>query len=115
MTYRPVPLRYSLVLAIATTMATSSVADAGRKVATGRIEAIDSVKRTISLSSGETFRAGPKVKLSTRRVGENIIVVYEVAEGGLQAIRVRRAPQPLEAFVPPSERSPNAQGVQENP
>jgi hypothetical protein len=41
--------------------------------------------------------------------------VYEVAEGGLQAIKVRRAPQPLESFVPPSERSPNAQGVQENP
>jgi hypothetical protein len=115
MTHRQFSKRYSLVLAIATTITTSSAADAGRKVATGQIEAIDSVKRTISLSSGETFRAGSKVKLSTRRVGENIIVVYEIADGGLQAIKVRRVPQPLEAFVPPVERSPNAQGVQENP
>jgi hypothetical protein len=84
-------------------------------VATGQIEAIDSVNRTISLSSGEIFRAGPKVKLSTRRVGENIIVVYEVAEGGLQAIKVRRVPKALDAFTPQPERSSNAQSVQENP
>jgi hypothetical protein len=102
-------------MAIVTTVAASSAADAGRKVATGQIEAIDSVNRTISLSSGETFRAGPKVKLSTRRIGETIIVVYEIAEEGLQAIKVRRIPQSIEAFVPPPERSPNAQGAQENP
>jgi hypothetical protein len=115
MTHRQFPTRYSIALAIAATVTFSSAADAGRKVATGQIEAIDSVNRTISLSSGETFRAGPKVKLSTRRIGESVFVVYDAADGALRAIKVRRVPQPLETFVPQPDRSSNAQGAQANP
>ncbi|MBY0226257.1 MAG: hypothetical protein K2Q28_10670 [Hyphomicrobium sp.] len=115
MIHRQFRTRHSIALAIATTVTVSSAAEAGRKMATGQISAIDSVNRTISLSSGEIFRAGPKVKLSTRRIGENIIVVYEAADGGLQAVKVRRVPQSLENFVPLSERSSNAQDAQANP
>jgi hypothetical protein len=115
MAHQQYSIRHSIALAIGATVLFSSTADAGRKVATGQIEAINAANRTISLSSGETFRAGPKVKLSTRSIGESVIVVYEAADDGLRAIRVRRVPQSLEAFVPLPERKPNAQSAQPNP
>lgn len=82
---------------------------AERGVVTGEIGSIGAKDRTLSLRTGEVFRAGPKVKLSSRRIGEKVIVVYEQqAEGELRAIKVRRVPQELEAFVPRSARDQNA-------
>jgi Cu/Ag efflux protein CusF len=109
------PIKTVFAFAVALSVSCSTAAEAGRKVATGQIKAIDSANRTISLSSGEIFRAGPKVKLSTRHIGEKVIVVYETADDGLQAIKVRRVPQQLEVFVPLPEKSPNAQNSEQNP
>lgn len=89
-----------IAAAVAASLPVSTRADATRKVVTGEIGAIDSVNRTISFSSGEKFQAGPRVKLSTRHIGEKVIVVYETRHDGWRAVKVRRAPQSVEALDP---------------
>jgi hypothetical protein len=58
----------------------------------GVINTVDVRGRTISLRGGMTFKVAPGVKLSTRREGEEVTVVYQVASNGLVAHEVRPAP-----------------------
>lgn len=46
------------------------------------------------------------MKLSTRRVGEKVVVVYGTVDGMLQAVKIRRVPQALESYVPLPVRKP---------
>lgn len=77
---------------------------AEKLVATGKIEAIDAMNRSFQLSGGQTFAAGPKVKLSKRKVGDDVIVVYEIKDDFLFAVDVRRVPFALQISAPVPEQ-----------
>jgi hypothetical protein len=68
-------------------------------VAKGVIASIDASKRCFTLEAGQTFIAGAKVKLSSRRIGEEVIVGYRVHPDHLLAVSVRRVPVALKAPI----------------
>lgn len=91
-------------LLVAGLMLSASPSLAEKLIATGKIEAIDAMARSFALSGGQTFAAGPKVKLSKRKIGDDVIVVYEVKDDFLFAVDVRRVPFALQTSVPVPEQ-----------
>lgn len=96
--------RVWFALLIAGLTLSSGPSFAERLVATGKIESIDAVNRSFALNGGQTFGAGPKVKLSKRKIGDDVIVVYEIKGDLLLAVDVRRIPFALQTSVPIPEQ-----------
>lgn len=88
-----------------TTAAVSAQADDDR-VATGSIAAIDGVNRRVTLTDGRTFIADGQLKLSSRSVGERVIIFYRAEGQKRHAIRMRRVPERLERLPPPHHHAP---------
>jgi Cu/Ag efflux protein CusF len=88
-------------------------AQADTWLATGEISAIDFSKRMVTLTDGQIFRAGDRLKLSKRTIGEKVIIFYEAANGSLTATKIRRAPGALESYALPSERRPRLEAEAE--
>jgi len=83
----------ALTVALSTMCAGAAIAEPLSQ--SGVIASIDSDKRQFTLESGDIFIAGPKVKLSTRRVGEEVLIRYSVRAGHLLAVKMKRAPVQL--------------------
>ena len=79
-------------LFVASLMVIGDPSFAEKLVVTGKIEAIDAAKRAFALSGGMMFSAGPKLKLSKRKIGDDVIVVYKVQDDYLLAVELRRLP-----------------------
>jgi len=100
MTARPAWL--SLLVLVLTLVAGPALA--GRLVATGKIEIIDAINRSFVLSGGQAFSAGPKVKLSKRKIGDDVVVIYEIKSDVLLAVDVRRVPFALPTHISSEEQ-----------
>lgn len=72
----------------------------------GVIESIDIRGRIIVLRGGMAFNAGPGVKLSTRRIGEEVFVAYEATRLGLVALEIRPVPIALQTLTVQTEQQP---------
>ena len=68
-------------------------------ITVGVIETIDAAKRLFMLRGGVAFVAGPRVKLSTRRIGDEVTVIYEVEDDLLIAVEIKRRPIALHAPI----------------
>lgn len=72
----------------------------------GVIESIDIRGRFVVLRGGAAFSAGPGVKLSTRRIGEEVLVAYEATHVGLVALEIRPMPIALQTPARQVEQQP---------
>ena len=72
---------------------------ASPSITVGVIETIDAANRLFVLRGGEAFVAGPRVKLSTRRIGDEVTVVYEVENDLRIAVEIKRRPIALHAPI----------------
>ncbi len=61
-------------------------------VASGRLMHIDGVARVVTLSDGSTYYVNKRVKISTRSVGELVVVTHRPTSHGREAMKIRRAP-----------------------
>lgn len=61
-------------------------------IAHGRLTHIDGPTRMVTLSSGSTYYVNKRVKISTRKVGEVVLVTFRQTSHGREAIKIRRAP-----------------------
>lgn len=62
-------------------------------VASGKLVHIDGRTRSITLSDGSTYVVSKHVKLSSREIGELVLVSYRDSAAGREAVKIRPAPQ----------------------
>lgn len=78
--------------------------DAQDDVAQGRLIHIDGERRTILLSDGTWYDVRKSVKMSSRKLGEDVLVTYRVGAVRREALKIRRVPQFLQSattILPP--------------
>lgn len=68
-------------------------------VASGRLVHIDGVARIVTLSDGSTFVVNKRVKISTRSVGELVLVTHRQTSHGREALRIRLAPVAIHSLA----------------
>lgn len=66
----------------------STAALAATETKTGEVKSTDATKHQLSLSTGETFEVGSKVKLDKVKVGEKVTVTFENKNGKMEASKV---------------------------
>lgn len=89
-----------MLTSIALSAATPAVAEAMDDVARGRLVHIDGDRRLILLSDGSKYFVRKDVKMSSRRLGEDVLVTYRIGAVGRIAIHVRRVPDVLQSADP---------------
>jgi len=65
----------------------------------GRLAHIDGRSRVITLSDGSTFHVDKRVKISSRAVGELVVITARRASRGLEVTKIRRAPAEIDLTV----------------
>jgi len=75
-------------LVLAGMAALSTVAFAASQTATGDIKSTDTAKHELTLSNGETFVVGSKIKLDTLKPGEKVAITYAMKDGKMVASKV---------------------------
>ncbi|MBI2718243.1 MAG: DUF1344 domain-containing protein [Rhizobiales bacterium] len=68
----------------------SSAAIAALPMVTGSIKSLDTTKHEIVLDTGKTFEA-PKVDLSAFKIGQKVMISYELKDGKMIADKVEAA------------------------
>jgi hypothetical protein len=84
-----------VLTSLALSMMGPAVSDAQDDVARGRLVHIDGERRAILLSDGSRYVVGKDVKMSARRLGEEVLVSYRLSAFGREALKIRRAPASL--------------------
>lgn len=63
----------------------------------GRLAHIDGISRIITLADGSTFHVNKRVKMSSRTVGESVVITFRSSAKGREVTKLRRAPVEVES------------------
>lgn len=88
----------TVAIAFYALIAVPAHADSAHGITSGLISVIDVEQRRIELADGRNFSVTPKVKLSKRRVGEKVLIIFEGQGQQMKALKVRQFPERLKTF-----------------
>jgi len=95
-------LRMLTSIALTAVAPAAAAAEAMDDVARGRLVHIDGERRAILLSDGTRYVVRRNVKMSSRKLGEDVLVTYRIGVLGREAVRIRRVPD----FLAPQDGGP---------
>lgn len=84
-----------MLTSLALTAVGPSAAESHDGVARGRLIHIDGERRAVLLSDGTRYVVRKDVKMSSRRLGEDVLVTYRFGGWGREALSIRRAPSSI--------------------
>lgn len=87
-----IPIMLRMLTSIALTAVAPAASEAADDVARGRLVHIDGERRAILLSDGTRYVVRRTVKMSSRKLGEDVLVTYRIGAAGREALKIRRVP-----------------------